>query len=714
MDNLDNSSHEHELKLNNNQTILYNEVKNTIEVHDSRDEEVTPIPFEQHGTIKSIKVIRESLFSVFTLDNEMFVYNQNLKLVNQFDFKSPLTQGKNVNGYFVAASYDHIALFSSYGKLIYSKEINIDSKKDIQVNDQLINIYQNEKLEIFDLFSGNLIYKFNERIKINAIKFIDDRIFIYSENTYSLWDKEGHRITNFSFSINFDSITKISENAFSFISRDENETLLRVVNKDGEHLAKTNASREFIEDYSYTINTSKKLDDHKNNKSNILSFPHLNSPINRRNDNLTQIIAEQEIDLSDEDTKNVWNFFNRPLFGPINSLLKTEENATKKYKRNLNKRVDNVKEELKILNKELEEAQKSILANVAPGLIIFIIGILGVGFGISAKSPELAGLMSLITLLGVIFLFLHKSKKSFIEDKQADKKKKEDLIDIYEKITNYCDIMIKGINQYRQQLIRQFPFLRNKELFDGQKVQDHIKNVTSTTIYEMALYECGLTEDDIIVSSGKPIILPVWSKIQSQKIKGINEHNLNSFWFTKSGKILFAVQHIQFIFLTKDKLDVFNTHYDFIQNKFYAKETHTFYYKDVTNITKKYVDRTLFHDDETKATEINLKVSSGDYIEITMFNDETFSDLQESLKSPNQESESYKSLEDLEEQKRQIEIKEYDDIEEKEDELENINALIEELKREDGDQIQAQLKDEFDYVNNAIKNIRSQINKYKE
>ena len=230
--------------------------------------------------------------------------------------------------------------------------------------------------------------------------------------------------------------------------------------------------------------------------------------------------------------------------------------------------------------------------------------------------------------------------------------------------------------------------------------------------------ECGLDKDDIIYKDQEPIILPTFSLIQDKERRAqvaskLVFENEYSFWPIKGGTLVSAVQFIQYTFLTKDKIDVFTTYYDFITNKAVGKEANAFYYKDVTNIAKKEVDRDDFWEDKSKdisATEIVLSVASGEKIRLTILNEESLSKIHQQTKDVETISPEM-LMQKLEDERISIEADDDLSAEEKEDELRVVDGRISEAKTSLFELDSSQASNKAD---EAIKNIRNQLQQHKK
>jgi len=443
-----------------------------------------------------------------------------------------------------------------------------------------------------------------------------------------------------------------------------------------------------------------KLEYDKIHKNRIAQFDHLSNPYEQG------IIADEEIkkqklDFDKSHNKLMWNFFNRPIWKKIKGLLSKEEKEAKIYGNIFNISIESIKETILQKTNQLKEAKSKNSINLILAGVLFAAGIIA---GI-AINPMGYGVIAAAAFVYYRYLEIQKD----INKLQLDIKTLENQIATIDVVYPEINRFLEDIKKYRNVILRQLPIFSNPNIFDGKEVQEVMNKLIESKLNKEALEYCGLVQDDIVHIDKKAIVVKNGSLLQLNTGK-INNHNLNSFWKIEDGSVLFAVQYIQHIFLTVDKIDIFSAHYDFIQDKFINKEAQAFYYKDVTNISKREIERELLSKNtKASATEIALKVSSGDKIEFTIFNNDTLSELNANIEdTPNNE----KEIKDLELEYKEIESsKDYDSEEEKEEELSHIEKQINSLKV--NVPLDETIKFSTDEVNMSIQNIRAHIKKHK-
>ena len=442
-------------------------------------------------------------------------------------------------------------------------------------------------------------------------------------------------------------------------------------------------------------------------------------------------LEKQSLEFDHNSTEQkVWNFFSRPIFEKIKTALKSVIKTARTKEKTL----------LTLIEESEGRERRYISKRGTFGTmrwIFFVLASAAVGAGwfllqqpdllesmvsdnrdllsIVQQNPQFLVYIPAVFLSIFWLLFWSKSRK---HNKNANREN-NNLAVLNVLLPGYYQL-IENIKNYRKKLTSQIPVLQegSRDLFQGQFIQAHIDELISGKIQELAMNECGLDKDDIIYKDQEPIILPTFSLIQDKERRAqvaskLVFENEYSFWPIKGGTLVSAVQFIQYTFLTKDKIDVFTTYYDFITNKAVGKEANAFYYKDVTNIAKKEVDRDDFWEDKSKdisATEIVLSVASGEKIRLTILNEESLSKIHQQTKDVETISPEM-LMQKLEDERISIEADDDLSAEEKEDELRVVDGRISEAKTSLFELDSSQASNKAD---EAIKNIRNQLQQHKK
>lgn len=694
-------------------TLTYNKAHSEMKLYNKAEEEDNILDSHSDKVVYVEKLTSNSFLSV-SLDKTVKFWDMRGSLLSTFDLNSELLALEFVNDEILLISKNYTYLLSQKGQKIFSIEENIESILNIKIWTDSIHFLCNKNLIIYSIDSGDKIIKFeNQDNFIESFKKLNNGNIITRTDKTSLWNSNGKLIKVLDINFDFNNIIQCTDNNLLILS----DNKIYIFDKNGKEISsfrKDNLS----DDMKIFIDSLNELETHKIKKNNINQFPHISNPFAKAKVAIDELNKQDLLDNKKFD-KEIWNFFNRPLFSPIKKILKREENLSKKF-------IKKIDDTVLLKNKEQEELENELIKTlknkkmtkwlmIIP-IVVFIITIVLV-YGLENTTTNIkideSTIQNVFVSLGlelvafiIFMIFTIKLNTSFInikKDIEIIKSEIETLKFISLEVTNF----IPELKKYRSSLIKQFPIVKDVTLFDGKKIEEKINKLLEEEINNVAMNECGIINDEIIHVDNKAIILNDWSLIQLDSNK-INPHNMESYWGIDK-KILFATQFIQYIFLTKDKIDVFNTHYDFIQNKFIRKEAHAFYYKDVTNITKKEIERKIYGGSEsTPATEITLKVSSGDSINLTILNEDTLIKLNSEIHNDNNEE----KLDDLEKQREEIKNDTNIDDEEREESLAFIDAQINTLNSNAS--ISNTQIDEISKVDSTIQNIRSQIKVHKQ
>ncbi len=665
---------------------------------------------------KIIGIVRLNNYLILTLSKDNIFNIWNLKGQKRATYQEHKNEILGIeffeekeDSYILSISKDEgIKFWNVRGNELYKVDSKIQTLKDIQIIDTQFQLIDADNLYVYELFSGEKIATFKSQKKfISENRVLNTKKRLTNDGAIKLWDEDDNKIKELNFHFDFDNLVETVNNKMIILT---NESSIIILNEKGETESDYTPTSEIIKSFKKFIYGRSRLRHMLIYKNKIQKFPHLYNPYEKdkiaedeiANQNLVKILEE------DVDTKFIWDFFNRPIFRIIKNLLKEEEKESIIYENIFNTSIESITEEINNSNKKITELQSSSKFNMIITIIAFVIA-MGVGIGVNPLGFGIL-IISFFTFMSIT------SKNSEISTLRDTIKKLESQINTIKVVYPEMNRFINDIKTYRESLINQIPKNKNEDIFNGKKVKEIMNKLINSTINDTAMEYCGLLESDIKHQDKKAIILNEGSLLQANKSK-IEPHNLYSFWGTEKGDILFAVQYMQYIFLTEDKIDIFNAHYDFIQNKFIRKESQSFYYKDVTNISKKEVERKLLgNDKETSATEITLKVSSGDSINFTIFNKDTLKGLEgltDSKISVKQESDD-KKTDPIVELKNQVEeIKNSEEYDNEEDRAEELEGLMESIKELEENKINENVNFSDDEVNKAIQNIRTQIKKHK-
>lgn len=770
---------EHKILLDNGWEVYYDDA-----LYLQDPDEIDPKELSGHADeiIGLLKLANKEFLSI-SRDNTMIVWSSRGKKQTTFQCADSILEIgfiKN-NEMMVRFEGNYVTLFSiNHRKELATFDVKIESFDKIEIGNGFLSfITSNNSLDVYSYDGSPLIsFKNQDEFFTEWIFFPNDYCLTKSgKNDIKLWSNLGEEVIQLdeNFRLSRD-LLYIDSEYFSFVS-DSDE--ICVYDFKGQKHASTkedlaNVTRKYIE-------TEEKLVEQKN-KNDIDDFSHVNNPGSRTGFLPSQVMYDNDIKIQDEDSRFLWNFFNRPLFGPIQKLLKKEEKSVKEYRKKMHEIKSTHEHDIQKNIEKIEELKSDIevtkKSKKRVGYITFFFLVMGVIFafvsydattqliskgefslekegyiedvqyyGMTLLDYEtrnsnsfsdmlmtnlLVQIIAVAVISGVlflIFLLIWITKKNHIKQLEHTKAKTEEKNNIlHSSIETIRILMVKAlawlhsIDAYRFSIIKQIPVLKDQNLYSGSKAKEIIENKIKNELEAYALKECGITKDDIEFTDiqgenrREAIVLHDWSGVQdksnSQMTKKIIDHNEMSFWSTRDGDILFAVQYIQFIFLTKDKIDVFNTYYDFMTNEYIAKQSHAYYYKDVTNMSKKDIEREMGSKaGNIPATEIKLQVSSGDSINLTVINQETKTFLGKTFLSEEDEDKDVE-IQELKERREEIEADDEMDEEEKEDQLNVIDGQIN--SRENNSIVinESQIQ-ELNRADMTIQNIRAQVRNHK-
>ncbi|SDJ23178.1 Nucleoporin Nup120/160 [Ferrimonas sediminum] len=468
----------------------------------------------------------------------------------------------------------------------------------------------------------------------------------------------------------------------------------------------------------------------------VIDFPHVRNPLGNSDSVFTARaeLEQQKLDLDAKAERRMfWDFFNRPLFTPIRTALKQP--------------IKEAREQLEILAgvREASEQQQQLRQSKRKGASIWswvflVLAVVAAGVGylffldnalvmdlIRQQQPELvdrlgrnanlalavgaAGIGGACLLLSLVMLIRNRIHR-------GHQLKQEANLEVVDCLAPQFDGLIGAIKDYRQGLLNNIPVVKDMSALSPNKVMETMDRHINDTIEAMAMEECGLEREDIVYTNHESIVLSDWALIQdldkrAQVKSKLNYGNERSFWSSGSDGILFAVQYIQYIFLTEDKVDVFTTYYDFISGKCIGKEANAFYYKDVTNIAKRNVERggqSTVNEKEISVTEIALYVASGERIRLTILNEDSVSAIAASAKD-NENITMVDRIEKLEQERQNILDDQTISETERQEELDMNAAEMADLKTQN---VAQNVQKTASKADETVKNIRIQLRDHKQ
>lgn len=686
------------------------------------------------GVLSLSSEVNKGKFISIGLDNTIQLsMNHGAQIASLEHFQNRIIGVKEFNdGSLAVVTEDGKLTFCDCLKPNYKREINANTSNldDICFLEQQSTVFIKSKNDTtIWTFDGQLVLTLkdlNSRLR-KAYLLSSGNWLIWTDlGETSLWSHKGIRLNIFDFKF---------ENNNDFVELEDHNLLIRKSNStiglfeaDGNFLCEHSRSNDIDQHFEKLADNWQQFNKTVKANPDIHHFTHYGSFLGPLG---CSFIPADKIDknwlvTSNSEKQKFWNFFYRPDTWKLRTVLKDLVNASRASEKSLCEDCDNTKTTIKTSLK-IATTRKVItwfsFALVLAAVMFGVYGMLNPGvlkawstvLGVPARFVEGNAVLYAFSPTGLmIFAWLFFSRKlasakNKIKICQNDLKIKEVVLTCHSQI-------IRHIKEYRRKLINQIPMLKTdqEDVFNGEFIHKYLNDMLNNKLKKIALHECGLDEDDIKFSGREPIILTSWSYIQDkEKLQIIkdkcDQDNLLAIRTISDGALITAVQFIQYIFLTNDKVDVFTMHYDFIEDKVMGKEANAFFYKDVTNISKRTVDRlSLF--DKIEATEIILSVSSGEKISLTILNNESISSINQKVKD-NETTSPDMEIKRLEKEKLEV----LNDInmseEDKQDELQVIDLR---MKDAQSNIQQATIADIGNIAEMAITNIRSQLKQHKK
>ncbi|MBB1364452.1 hypothetical protein H5125_20110 [Shewanella sp. SR44-4] len=730
------------------------DIHQTINIHEDKVTAVVPL---QHKANKDY-------FVTVGLDHTAQVFKFYGEHVASLDEHGDVIIGvfELADGQIVTASKDETLRFWNprTGVCYSTIEAKIDSIDSVQffAHQKQLAVNEPDGISICR-FSGEQIIKLKGQIKPlkSLYQLSSGNWLTWSEGENpTLWSDSGESLKRFNFNFLFENgfIEKTAEQQLLIKNVNEqvslwqnNGTLIdsHVNTKEaslwqnGGTLSDSHVNTTEVSDLFTALSKAlEQVNLHIEEKPTINHYPHLRNFIGNK-ESKSVLVPARVLELQklnfDEDAKQkeLWDYFNRPIPRELTTAMKREVKAARSAEKVLNQKI-------KTAQTALETHQKKRGVNKIVSLVMLFLTLVTAGVGsvlcTGANAPDLfnqlageyisgfrpikldavmricAGVISVPLLFCLIFFMKNRSQKTLQLLETGN------LTLLNALLPEYCKLIDK-VKAHRAQLWKSVPLRKNRNLYSGESVNATMKDIIENQIEKQALHSCGLEKADVIYSNHEAIVLSDWALIQSDERRApaltkLHGENELSFWGDNKGSLVFAVQYIQFIFLTADKIDLFTGFYDFINQEMSGKSSKSFFYKDVTTVTKDDVDRQTGIGKETiSAIDVNLVVSSGDKIRLTILTQESLKSIVEAAKD-NEEKErvsNHSILKSLEARKKSILEDTEMDEDEREEELDDVETQIKSMNEEN-----APLDNEIsnNKAEEAIKNIRHQLKLHKQ
>lgn len=188
--------------------------------------------------------------------------------------------------------------------------------------------------------------------------------------------------------------------------------------------------------------------------------------------------------------------------------------------------------------------------------------------------------------------------------------------------------LVSEIKEHRRGILASVPLIASPGIYTGYEVRRQIERTIAVQLSEQALRECFLRSSELLTPNKSALIMRDWALVRGDRSPGkdgMSARNLSSFWWTPEGDFIPAVQSIQYVLLTRERLDVFAVDYDYITGRAHNATAHTFYYSEIASVTKRQTSRHLSLPGLSTlvdAMELVLVLTSGKQISLTFLDEE--------------------------------------------------------------------------------------------
>lgn len=546
-------------------------------------------------------------------------------------------------------------------KCIATIEADVSCLDDIDFANATTLITKNKSDTKLWRLTGKLLVELTGFTKpVEYIKWFKSDTWIVKPNNEnpSQWSGTGELLHQFTFS--FSPRTDVLELDNSQLLIKDTKNILQLWSKEGQLLEKHVKDTGITDYFDKLVAANKSTENWIESHSSADDYPLTCNSFELGDFALEsgkkEIENQNLLFKKSSSNRTIWDFFYRPIERNIKTALKENIDLARKAEEELT--LEKTKTEKRIEQHRSKRKFAKFAAFIF-FLLAIIIGAIGVvalhltdnftllvnTIGpVADKVFDSKNTLRHITLFDLQLIFaistgviLFISLLWFTRNRRQKSKqlKNSGNLSLIEVMLNAYVNLIETIKSHRSAILNSLPSHQDHQLFSGAKVNALIEQKIDNEIQQVAMQECNVDQADITYQrseglNGEAIILQDWSFIQEKRHSRLNKQNEQAVRFDNNGQLVYAVRSIQYIFLTKEKVDVFYTNYDFISDKYIGRESNSFYYKDVSNVTRKDVHRTLLTQELT-GSEITLSVTSGAKISLTLMNDESIREFSEAI-----------------------------------------------------------------------------------
>lgn len=606
----------------------------------------------------------------------------------------------------------------------------------ITADQRNIGFSTNSSFRVYSLATGAFKMEFKDKnFALRKAKQLDNDTWITlsQDDRVQWWSADGQLITNLQGTASIQEGVLLLDNGNLLVTDGSRE--VREIDTKGNVVSSVGTStnwrpaRAAIEALTgaarQLISNKQQVDMAFELRGNVLDFPHYFNVLGMSVDgvgyNGNKVLSGGSVKRGEVGNKRIWNFFYRPKTGQLINQFTSVMRESASNDTSLTE-----------LKEQWQQAQdklrKSAKLRGIKGWITFLIALGAGGYGYWQNGLDVQQHLDFwipgaVAAVALLLALLDWGSKSNAGKQIAEL---DSAMACLDKVHSLVKVVKSRVKEYRMHLLSQVPQVGDERPSDKQ-MASHITQLLEGKLRNIALEECGLDEADVnsTDAEGNPIRTyinePAYLQFSdpSEIPRGLTPDNLVSFFLGPKNEPIFAVQFIQFFFLGAKKIDAFTCFYDFINDEMVANESHTFYYRDVTNISKRQLDLTdtdSFADRLAKAKvciEMKLVVASSDNIRINIATEETYRMINENVADT--------AAEQLEERLRNIDdeinrIESSEDLsqEEKDEEIADLKATRAQQKAEFERRIDENNSSNEGTSQQIIQHVRGRLRELKE
>ncbi|GGW54578.1 hypothetical protein [Alishewanella tabrizica] len=635
-----------------------------------------------------------------------------------------------------ACTFEKLMVISlSKASQLFLTQAAVRSLKDIIItnDNRYIGIVSKQEFSLYNLDGSKAVTFNRDNFIPTAAHRLSDNSWLTLEQNNDIfwWLHDGTEASKLPWSVDIHNGIRLLDNG-NLLCTDGNSVIYEITksgNLAAEYVqygcewSQINNIAPVAKGLHETIKALNLIDTKSNTNQKLTRFPHAYNLIGHNTPNIEdsegQIIAGASIKRKAIRNPRIWSFFYRPIERTLRNQLADEMRA-----------ISIVDDQIANEDKSLRKLESEKIAYGASRntigvfwLLLLIASVVSAVWSdwITSMSdiPEFAPVIGIGLFAILLITSLTAARKSYRHAKEI-----ASALKLLDTVKNQTIEFKSKVKNYRRTLLKQLMLVKENRISDFD-MGKHVEEILSKQIRQKALDECGLDESEInsLDADGNEIRTYINEPgyLQFSDVEdippSINKTNLYSFYLDSDNKPIFAVQYIQYFFLGKNKIDAFTCFYDFINDEIFSNQSHTFYYRDVTNISKREIDLSQENgpsnlNNAKLGIEMKLVVASGDMIRINIATDETYREMNKEVDANIHQLNTSKN--NIKDEIRQIEQNSNLSIEEKEEELNDLREALEKIDIDFSRRISETVSTHTKTSNQIIQHVRGRLKELKE